>query len=118
PRWTPSTSTAGIQNYRLQRGCNGSVPADIGITVGATPWCLDLVHPDGVLTYTVQAVDGIGQPGGVASAGVTYESSPPQVCAAPTNLGDTQPTTTVYGPAFYEMNEGTGSVTADGTGYE
>jgi hypothetical protein len=115
-RWTAPTTPVGIQNYTIQRVTNGAPPVGAGSSVGSTAWFADLSAVDGSLGYTVQAIDGLGQTGAESHASLAYEGMPPLPPGAPQGLGSSEMTVTVDRPAFYEMNDGTGSASADGTG--
>ena len=114
--WTPSTSTAGIAGYRLERRVNGGAWGALdGNQATINPWFADFSPPDGFLDYGVRAVDGLTQEGSLAIVSMTYEGSPPAIPGSPQSLASTFSTATVEGPAFWEMDEGAGSTAKDGT---
>jgi hypothetical protein len=113
--WHPSSSPAGIAGYRLTRSVNGGMPAAIGGLVAAS-WYADMSPTDGILEYSVRAVDGLMQEGMSGSAQIAWASSPPAVPTAPLGLAWTAGTAALDGPAYYEMDEGAGSQLVDGTG--
>jgi hypothetical protein len=114
--WQPSTSQAGIAGYRLKRGVNNGTPAPIGGLVAAG-WYADMSPPDGILQFEISAVDGLMQEGMPGFGSTTWESNPPAVPSAPLGLAWTRGLASVYGPAYWEMDEGTGHALTDGTGF-
>ena len=117
-RWSASSSPAGIRAYSILRVDNGRPAVDLGNPLGPTLWFADLAAPDGLLDYSVRAVDGLTQSGVAATASITYQGLVPMLPGPPLDLAATQFTATVDGPAFYELDEGSGSSSADGTGLE
>lgn len=113
--WTPSTSVAGILGYKLSRSTNGKTAQSL--TTSPTPnfWFADFNAADGFLEYGISAVDGLTQTGSEIYTIVGFESSPPAVPSAPQGLAFGLDTATTEGPAFWEMEEGSGVTTADGT---
>jgi hypothetical protein len=113
--WSPSSSVAGIMGYEVRRSVNGGTPVLLTPTPHINAWYADLAPPDGFLQYDVRAVDGLTQRGGDASAQSSWESNPPAVPTAPRGLAHGFSTATVDGPAFWEMDEGSGPTLVDGT---
>src|SRR5262245_8359281 len=115
--WQPSTSEAGIAGYRLKRSCNGATATPIGGLVTIADWYADMSPTDGILQYEVSAVDGLMQEGLPGFGSTPWESNPPAVPSAPLGLAWTRGLASVDGPAYWEMDEGTGHSLIDGTGF-
>ena len=113
--WHPSSSPAGIAGYRLTRRVNGGTPVSLGGLLTAN-WYADMSPTDGLLEYAVRAVDGLMQEGASGIGQVEWQSSPPTVPSAPLGLAWVAGTAALEGPAFYEMDEGSGHTLPDGTG--
>jgi hypothetical protein len=113
--WDPSSSQAGIAGYRLTRSVNGGTPGAVGGLIAAN-WFADMSPTDGLLEYSVRAVDGLMQEGLPGTGQLAWESSPPAVPSAPLGLAWVAGTAALNGPAFFEMDEGTGHTLPDGTG--
>lgn len=113
--WSSASSVAGIAGYAIRRNVNGGGATVLNAALTPNSWFPDFVPPDGFLNYGVRAVDGLTQQGVDGWVVIGYESNPPAVPAAPQNLSYELSTATVEGPAFWELNEGTGATTADGT---
>jgi hypothetical protein len=113
--WHPASSPAGIAGYRLTRRINNGTPVNLGGLLTAN-WYADMSPSDGLLEYAVRAVDGLMQEGAPGSGLVEWQSNPPAVPTAPLGLSWVAGTAALEGPAFYEMDEGSGHTLPDGTG--
>lgn len=116
--WTPPSSIAGIAGARLQRTVNGGTATNLNTAVTPNTWFPDLTPADGYCQYGVLAVDGLTQQGTLAWTPVSYEGTPPAVPGAPQSLAWTPGTALVDEAPFWELDEGSGNSTVDGSGLQ
>jgi hypothetical protein len=95
---------------------NGGASSQLPGSPTANTWFADLTPLDGFVDYAFRSIDGLTQQGSDAILHTTYESNPPATPSAPTGLGWAAGTATIEGPAFWELDEGSGATSADGTG--